>query len=394
MKHPISLSIIFLLFTIISCTNSSTGGNDDDDPPPPGDVSYQVENAFSNLSFNNPLYVDHAGDGTNRLFVVEQAGTIKVFENESSTSSSTTFLDISDRLISGGERGLLGLAFHPNYENNGYFYVNYTADNGGNTVISRFEVSSSDPDLADANSETILLEYSQPYTNHNGGYITFGPDGFLYISSGDGGSGGDPDGNAQDRTNLLGNILRIDVDGSENGNNYAIPSDNPFVGNAQNFREEIFAYGLRNPWRFSIDSETGQILAGDVGQNQLEEIDIIESAGNYGWNIMEGTECYQSDSCDQSGLILPIWEYGRSEGVSVTGGYIYRGPSLNDLTGNYIYGDFGTGKIWSLDISDLDNPENTELMDTDLQISSFGTDADNELYITAFDGNIYRIVEE
>lgn len=392
------LSVLLIFLTGCSDSDQPTdpngnGGNGGDPPAEPG--TFQVEDAFPNLSFSNPLFLDHAGDGSNRLFVVEQGGTIKVFENDASTSNSSTFLNISDRLVSGGERGLLGLAFHPDFENNGFFYVNYTADNGGNTVISRFEVSANDPNQADSGSETVLLEYSQPFGNHNGGHLAFGPDGFLYIASGDGGGGGDPQNNAQSPENLLGNILRIDVDGSSNGNNYAIPPDNPFIDNDRGFREEIFAYGLRNPWRFSFDSENGQLLAGDVGQNQLEEIDIIENGGNYGWNTMEGTQCFNPDeNCDQSGLTLPIWEYEHDLGESITGGYVYRGPSLESLTGQYIYGDFISGRIWTLEFSDPENPTNTELLNSDLNISSFGTDADNELFICSFDGNIYRLVEE
>jgi hypothetical protein len=209
---------------------------------------------------------------------------------------------------------------------------------------------------------------------------------------GDGGSGGDPQGNGQDRSTLLGSILRIDVDGKENDNNYAIPPDNPYAGNNEGYREEIFAYGLRNPWRFSFDAENGRIWAGDVGQNSYEEIDIIQAGENYGWNIMEGTHCYEpSSGCEQSGLVLPIWEYGRNQGISVTGGFVYRGPTLDNLTGLYIYGDYGSGKIWALDYDESDDPENTELLEVDFPISSFGVDAKNELYICGFDGNIYQI---
>lgn len=393
------LFLSVLLVFLTGCPGSDqptdpngNGGNGGDPPPEPG--TYQVENAFPNLSFSSPLFLDHAGDGSNRLFVVERGGTIQVFENDASTSNATTFLDISDRLVSGGEQGLLGLAFHPDYENNGYFYVNYTDDSGGNTVISRFEVSGSDPNQADPGSETIILQYDQPFGNHNGGHLSFGPDGYLYIASGDGGSGGDPENNAQRPETLLGNILRIDVDGTSNGNEYAIPPENPFVGNDQGYREEVFAYGLRNPWRFSFDSESGQLLAGDVGQNQYEEIDIVENGGNYGWNIMEGEHCYQASSCDMSGLILPIWEYDHDVGRSITGGYVYRGPSLEGLTGRYIYGDFISGRIWALEFSDPENPTNIELINSDLSISSFGTDADDELYFCSFDGNIYQLVEE
>lgn len=386
-----TLFISFALLTLISCGSSTDSDNGDPPPPDPGD--YQVQEAFPELSFTNPVDLQHPGDGTDRLFVVEQQGIIYVFENDASVADKSLFLDITDRVDNtGNEEGLLGLAFHPDYENNGYFFVNYTANNPDRTVISRFEVSTNNADQADVASETIILTYEQPFSNHNGGQIAFGPDGYLYIASGDGGSGGDPQGNGQNRATLLGNILRIDVDNTSGNNNYAIPPDNPFVNNNQGYREEIFAYGLRNPWRFSFDPATGRLLAGDVGQADLEEIDIIESGGNFGWNVMEGTQCYQNDNCDTSGLILPVWEYAHSQGnASITGGFVYRGPTLNNLTGLYIYADFASGRIWSLDISDIDNPENTELLDTDLLISSFGVDDVNELYICAFDGKIYRL---
>jgi len=319
-----------------------------------------------------------------------------VFEHQESTKEASIFLHIQSQVDNGGnEEGLLGLAFHPDYESNGYFYVNYTASNPSRTVVSRFQVSEQNEDEAALSSETEILTFAQPYDNHNGGHLAFGPDGYLYIAVGDGGSGGDPHENGQNRSTLLGSILRIDVDSQENGLNYGIPNDNPYAGNSQNYREEIFAYGLRNPWRFSFDAENGQLWAGDVGQNSYEEIDIIEAGNNYGWNIMEGTHCYQpSSGCDQSGLTLPVWEYDRDLGVSVTGGYVYRGSALSSLTGLYIYADFGTGRIWALDNSDPESPQNEELINTDLSISSFGVDADNELYICSFDGSIYQLKEE
>jgi glucose/arabinose dehydrogenase len=268
--------------------------------------------------------------------------------------------------------------------------VNYTASSPNRTVISRFTVSAANADRADVNSEQVLLTYSQPYSNHNGGQISFGSDGFLYIAVGDGGSGGDPQDNGQNRSTLLGTILRIDVNKQENGNQYGIPPDNPFV-NSGNFRPEIFAYGLRNPWRFSFDTETKQLWTGDVGQNAYEEIDIIEKGGNYGWNTMEGKHCFSpSSGCATSGLKLPVWEYGRSEGVSITGGFVYRGSSLKSLIGKYIYADYGSRKIWSLDVS-TNPPVNTELMEPDFNISSFGVDENNELFMCAFDGKIYRL---
>jgi len=382
-----------LLFACYACSTSSDANEDRDSPidMPPGEI--EVAEAFPELSFDRPVDLQHPGDGTDRLFVVEQSGTIKVFENSSSTASATTFLDIQNRVKdAGNEEGLLGLAFHPNFENNGYFFVNYTADNPDRTVISRFEVSTDDPDRADSSSETVILTFEQPFSNHNGGQLAFGPEGFLFIAVGDGGSAGDPQGHGQNTGTLLGSILRIDIDNREDGNNYAIPPGNPFAGIGEGDREEIFAYGLRNPWRFSIDPVTAQIWAGDVGQNRFEEIDIIENGANYGWNIMEGFNCFNSDNCDMSGLTLPVWQYDHSQGdVSVTGGHVYRGPSLDRLTGLYIYADFASGRIWSLDISDPDNPVNTELLRTDLFISSFGTDRDEELYICAFDGKIYRL---
>src|SRR5699024_3373620 len=234
------------------------------------------------------------------------------------------------------------------------------------TVISEFQVSSSNPNQAQKNSETELLAFQQPYGNHNGGQISFGPDGYLYIATGDGGSGGDPHGNGQSRKTLLGKILRIDVNGTEDGKNYAIPPDNPFFDNEQSFREEIYAYGLRNPWRFSFDPDTGQLWAGDVGQNQYEEIDIIEKGGNYGWNIMEGNYCYGANNCDQSGLIPPVWEYEHSNGNrSITGGFVYRGPTLDGLTGWYIYADYVSGRIWALDASNPANTTNKLLLQAD-----------------------------
>ena len=352
---------------------------------------YSVAVAFPNLTFNFPVGIISAGDGTNRLFVFEQQGTIRVFENSVNTATSKVFLDIADRVLFGGEQGLLGLAFHPNYRNNGYFYVDYVADNPRRTIIARYTVNANDPDQADRNSELILLEVSQPFTNHKGGQLALGPDGYLYIGLGDGGSSGDPFGNGQNRSALLGKILRIDVNSPSAGRNYGIPVDNPFAGNILGYREEIYAYGFRNPWRFSFDSSTGTLWVADVGQSQREEIDIVEKGKNYGWNIMEGSLTYSSGS--QAGLELPVWEYGRDQGVAIIGGYIYRGSTSIGLTGAYIYGDYGSGKIWALTLSGTGTPTNTLLNDTSLAISSFGLDSNNELYICAFDGKIYKLNE-
>ena len=354
-------------------------------------TQYAVEVAFPNLTFNSPDGLVSARDGTNRLFVTEQAGVIRVFENSVDAAASTVFLDISDRVLFSGEQGFLGLAFHPNFRQNGYFYINYVISNPTRTIIARFSVMANNPSQADENSEFVLFEISQPFSNHKGGQLAFGPDGYLYVGLGDGGSGGDPFGNGQSRTTLLGKILRVDTDSPSSGRNYGIPADNPFAGNELGYREEIYAYGFRNPWRFSFDPETNRLWVADVGQSQREEIDIVENGKNYGWNIMEGSLTYSSGS--QAGLELPVWEYGRDEGIAIIGGYVYRGLTLTGLTGSYVYGDYGSGKIWALTLSGSGTPTNILLVDSSLAISSFGLDSNNELYICAFDGKIYKLSE-
>ncbi|WP_296704664.1 PQQ-dependent sugar dehydrogenase, partial [Algoriphagus sp.] len=282
----------FLFILLIFTINTACSQNEQENTPSlTGEIT--VVEAFPKLSFTRPVDFQHAGDNSNRVFVVEQRGVISVFQNDLETTEKTEFLKIENLVDdSGNEEGLLGLAFHPDYKSNGYFYVNYTATNPNRTVISRFSVSSSNPNQADGSSELVLLEFDQPFSNHNGGQISFGPDGYLYIAVGDGGSGGDPRGNGQNRKSLLGSILRIDIDRTEGSKNYAIPSDNPFANNNLGFKEEIYAYGLRNPWRFSFDSANGQLWVGDVGQNKYEEVDIIKKGGNYGWNSMEGFHCF------------------------------------------------------------------------------------------------------
>jgi glucose/arabinose dehydrogenase len=352
----------------------------------------ETHDAFPMLSFTKPVDIEAPpGDG-GRLFVVEQRGVIYALENSPTAASKTVFLDIQDRVNSvGSEEGLLGLAFHPEYADSGYFYVDYTAASPRRSVISRFRVSSANPDSADASSEVVLLEVPQPYSNHNGGQIRFGPEGYLWISLGDGGSGGDPGNNGQDPTTLLGSILRIDPDATMGVVKYGIPPDNPFVGNPYGYREEIYAYGLRNPWRFSFDTPTGRVWAGDVGQSAYEEVDLIESGKNYGWNIMEGFHCYNSPSCDTTGLALPVWEYDHSDsgGIAITGGFVYRGDSLPGIYGLYIYADYGSGRIWSLAYDGPGSVVNREIIDTPLNITAFGVDAAQELYLCAFDGHIY-----
>jgi hypothetical protein len=339
-----------------------------------------TEEAFPNLTFKRPVDIQHPADNSNRLFVAEQQGKIWVFENNRDVSASLIFLDITQKVDdSDNEEGLLGLTFHPDFSDNGYFYVNYTASNPSRSVISRFKVSDLDSNLADPASEFIILEFNQPFGNHNGGQLAFGPtDGYLYIAIGDGGSSGDPDGNAQNLKSLLGSIIRIDVDSTVGEMPYGIPNDNPFYGNTNGYREEIYAYGLRNPWRFSFDPITGWLWAADVGQNQWEEIDIIINGGNYG------------PPCDTAGLIMPIWEYDHDTGRSVTGGFTYRGNELPELSGKYIYADYISGKIWALTYDGENPPINSELLDTNLFISSFGIDQDSELYFCAFDGKIYK----
>lgn len=352
-----------------------------------------VEIAFPNFSFNRMVYLTHAGDGTDRLFLILQPGQILVFPNIRSVDSAAIFLDIREQVNDGGnEEGLLGLAFDPHYKSNGYFYVYYTASEPRRSIISRFSVSLDDPNRADTSSELVILEVDQPYSNHNGGSLVFGPNGYLYIGLGDGGAAGDPHSNGQNRENLLGSILRIDVSASSYEERYRIPSDNPYVG-FNNFRDEIWAYGLRNPWRFTFDMDTGLLLVGDVGQNDFEEVDVINRGGNYGWNVMEGLHCYPSlkSGCDESGLELPILEYSHKDGCSITGGYVYRGAKLKSLYGAYVYGDFCSGKIWALRFEELKVIEHMELIDSDLQIASFGEDEHGELYILSFDGRIYEL---
>tara|TARA_B100000315_G_scaffold184905_1_gene174018 strand:+ start:1549 stop:2709 length:1161 start_codon:yes stop_codon:yes gene_type:complete len=352
-----------------------------------------VEVAFPNISFNRMVFLTHAGDGSGYLFLVLQEGQIIVFQNNDDVESLIVFLDIRDRVDdSENEEGLLGLAFDPHYESNGYFYVHYTASSPARSIISRFSVTVDDQQKADIESELVILQINQPYDNHNGGHIAFGPDGYLYIGLGDGGNGGDPYGNGQNNRTLLGTILRIDVSDSSEQKKYGIPPDNPFAG-LKYEKNEIWAYGLRNPWRFSFDEETGLLWVGDVGQNKFEEIDIVEKGGNYGWNVLEGFHCHpdSTSSCDSEEFEAPIVEYDRDEGCSVTGGYVYRGSIFNFLYGSYIYGDFCSGLIWALNYDGTKIVDVTILVDSDLIISSFGEDEEGELYILSFDNKIYRL---
>jgi len=343
--------------------------------------------------FDEPVGLSHAGDGSGRLFIVEQRGTIQVRKNGQIVKK--LFLDIRERVTAGGELGLLGLAFHPNFLRNGRFFVNYTSRTGGlHTTISEFRVSDR-PDEADSRIERILLNIPQPYSNHNGGGIAFGPDGMLYIGMGDGGSANDPHGNGQQLSTLLGKMLRIDVDSATGKASYGIPPDNPFVGR-KHAAPEIWAYGLRNPWRFSFDPTTGRLYAGDVGQKAREEINVIAKGKNYGWNVMEGTICTPgvNRTCKQAGLELPILDYPRSEGTTVIGGYIYRGRGIPDLCGVYLYSDFGNGRIWGLRDDGQIVISHQKLLDTERRISAFGEDEQRELYVIDYEGEVLKIVPE
>jgi len=338
--------------------------------------------------FSSPVDLQSAGD--DRLFVVEQGGRIKVLNSDGSTNG-TPFLNISSLIDTGSEKGLLGLTFHPDYTNNGYFYVHYS-DSGGDTQISRFSVSG-DPDIADPGSEFQIIDYNQPFPNHNGGALNFGPDGFLYISSGDGGSGGDPGNRAQNTELLLGKLLRIDVDNPGGGNNYGIPGDNPFAGDPSK-AEEIWAYGLRNPWKFSFDSETDDLWIADVGQGAREEInkaEIGEAGVNYGWRCYEGNLPFNTANCpDPSTMKFPIAEYPHPTGTSITGGYVYRGTIYDNIMGYYFAADFGTGLIVTVDPAG----NYTSLGTFGGNWSSFGQDADGELYIVNYNGTIFKIKGE
>ncbi len=331
----------------------------------------------------------HANDGSGRLFVVEQPGRIRVMKN--GTLRAQPFLDITDRVDFGGERGLLGLAFHPAYRQNGRYVVNYSRASDGSTVVAEYRVSD-DPDVS-RRGEKILLLVAQPYGNHNGGMVAFGADGLLYIGMGDGGAAGDPRNRGQDGKDLLGKMLRIDVD---RGGPYAIPPDNPFA--AGGGRPEIFAGGFRNPWRFSFDRETGLLWAADVGQNAWEEVDIVRRGGNYGWKVMEGAHCFSPRrGCKKEGLVRPVAEYAnRGPRCSVTGGYVYRGSRIPALRGTYLFGDYCSGEVFGLRDHDslakggLTDPD--VLLRTGLNISSFGEDEAGELYVVGHGGTIHRII--
>jgi glucose/arabinose dehydrogenase len=368
-----------------ACNATTTLPAEED--PSAGADTVQLERVAAGLS--SPLHLT-APPSDPRLFVVEKVGRIRIIQNGNLLPAP--FLDLTTSVSSGSEQGLLGVAFHPSYASNGFFYVDYT-DRDGDTRVVRYRVSS-DPNRADASSAKLLLAVDQPFSNHNGGLVVFGPDGMLYIGLGDGGSGGDPMNHGQDRTTLLGSILRIDVD---RGDPYAIPADNPYVGNAT-AKPEIWAYGLRNPWRFSFDRTGGKLYIADVGQNAYEEVNAVDARTgglNYGWNVMEGRHCFRTSSCNMNGLVLPVLEYGRGDGCSVTGGYVYRGAAMPSLRGHYFYSDYCNGWLRSFRLEGNDaRDERQWSVDNVGSVLSFGEDASGELYMlsTGGGGSVYRLV--
>ena len=356
-------------------------------PPPIPAVSLQ--RVFPGLTFDHMTGMYPASDG--RMFVLEQAGRVVVFDSREDSPRATVFLDIRHKVdSSSSEMGLLGLALAPDFASSGKFYLDYTAGQPRRTVIARYTASGASAPPA---SEEILLEIGQPFVNHNGGQLAFGPDGFLYIGMGDGGSAYDPMGNGQNLGVLLGKILRLDV--SKNGPSapYAVPPDNPFVGQS-GARPEVWAYGLRNPWRFSFDAPTGALWVADVGQNSWEEVDLVSRGGNYGWGVMEANHCARGDSCDRTGKSLPVVEYATGKNCSVTGGFIYRGPAIPALAGAYVYGDYCSGTVWAFQYHDGRVTELSELAESGVRISSFARDNAGEIYVLshADAGGIFKIV--
>ncbi len=365
--------------------------------------SVLLVNAFSNLNFERSLYLTHAGDGSNRVFVVEKGGIVHVFENDPAVTSTQVFVDISAKLQANvGETGLLSLAFHPDFATNKTFYLSYV-DADLVSVISEMKVSA-DSNQADPSSERILLTLQQPQRNHNGGHIAFGPDGYLYIAFGDGFSEaasdgiehGDPLGHGQNLETWFSSMLRIDVDRQSDSLAYGIPPDNPYIGNTQNWREEIYAHGFRNPWRFSFDREKGDLWLADVGDKKAEEIDFVQSGKNYGWNLKEASHCFEDIPCDTTawvGLEDPIYEYLRDVGESITGGYVYNGSAIPEFKGKYIYGDFDVSKVWMLTYENGEIVQNELIANVQDNISSFGEDEQGEIYVVGYNGRIFRFID-
>ena len=380
----------------VPATSGSAGPSPSSSPsaalPPasfdPAAVAVELEPVVGGLEA--PLAVVHAGDGSGRVFVVEQAGRIRVVRDD--RLADEALLDISNRISAGGERGLLGLAFHPDFPDDPRLFVNYT-DPNGDTVISSFPVP--DGDQADASAERVLMNIAQPFANHNGGAVAFGPDGMLYIATGDGGSGGDPHGNGQRLDTHLGKILRIDVDATDAGA-YGVPADNPFVSRP-GAEPEIWHYGMRNPWRISFDRETGDLWIGDVGQGAWEEVDHAPAGTgglNYGWNLMEGSHCFPSgDGCARPELTLPVTEYGHDAGCTIIGGYVYRGSVQPMLPGGYVFGDYCSGVLFAIAATASEGTAPVVVGESGRTLSSFGEDEAGEMYATDLSsGELLRVV--
>lgn len=361
------------------------------------DLGVSIESAFPNLRIARPIVITHAGDGSNRIFVASQLGSIHVFEKNSEVEEAAVFFDHEEQVTykdKENEEGLLGFAMHPNYKENGEFFLFYTTSDAEHTsVVSRFRVSKDDPNKADPTYEEELIRIPQPFWNHNGGTLAFGPDGYLYIALGDGGKGGDPLKNGQNLSTLNGSILRLDVDNKDDGKNYAIPASNPFV-KSKGAKAEIYAYGFRNVWRLSFDRVTGTFYAADVGQKLWEEINIVKRGGNYGWNLREGNHPYVTENGEKGSgprpdLIDPIFEYDHETGKSITGGVVYRGSAAPQLNGMYVYADYVSGRIWALEhdyksgkvIANHEIP-NKSAAGEKIPLITFGEDQDGEVYFS------------
>ena len=384
---PLALACLCML----NCGGGSNSATTTSAPTPSSPPQLALDLVAA--GFSSPLDLEQPDDSSGRLFVVEQGGKIKILQNGSALP--IPFLDISSKVTTGGEMGLLGVAFHSNFASSRKLYVNYVRTVSGQiqSVIAEYAVSASNSNQADVTSERILLMVNQVgnFPNHKAGQLAFGPDGLLYFGLGDGGSGGDPLGHGQSTQTLLGKLMRIDVDGTPTaGLQYRIPADNPFVGGGG--LPEIYAYGFRNPWRFSFDP-TGRLFLGDVGESQFEEVDLVQKGGNYGWNTMEASHCFNpATGCNTTGLILPITEYSHQEGNAIIGGYLYHGSSIANLGGTYIFGDLGTGKIWGLQPqSGAGTWTRTLLAATGKMIGSFGQDRSGELYLIDLSGSVFRI---
>lgn len=380
--------VVIALFTIAALLAGCGGAHH-----PSGSSSISLQSIAT--GFSSPLDLEQPPDNSGRLFVVEQGGLIKILQ--SGTVLPQPFLDLSSKIVpnfAGTEMGLLGVTFHPAFQQNRKFYANYVRLNAGQiqSVISEFQASTANPNAADPASERILLVVNQVsnFPNHKAGQLAFGPDGFLFFGLGDGGSGGDPFGHGQDTNILLGKMMRIDVNTTSPGLPYTIPPDNPFANGGG--LPEIFAFGFRNPWRFSFDRATGRLFVADVGQDKFEEIDIVQKGGNYGWNVMEGMHCFNPPTgCNMTGLQLPIAEIPHPEGQAVIGGFVYHGTALQGLQNQYIFGDLN-GKIWSLQEGPPNTFTRTLLDDTGLTISSFGQDQSGELYVVDIgNGRVLKI---